>query len=64
MRKSKLALLVGASSPHGGQRARKPEITNFRIKWDKVADLALQTFVFIFTLWFMVFGTIAILHNL
>lgn len=45
-------------------RTKKPEITNFRIKWDKVADLAVQAGVVIFTVWLMVFVSIAVYVNL
>lgn len=36
----------------------KPEIKNFRVKWDKVADLAVQASVALVTVWFMVVFTV------
>lgn len=42
----------------------KPEIENFRIRWDKVADLAAITGLWAFTVWGMVLVTIAVFHNL
>lgn len=42
----------------------KPEIKNFRIRWDKVADLAAITGIWVVTAWVMVLVTITVFRNL
>ena len=41
----------------------KPEIVNFRIKWDKVADLVVNIAVAVVMLWVMIFASIALYLN-
>lgn len=42
------------------EQKQKPVITNFRIRWDKVADLAAMTAVWVGTVWVMVLLTVTV----
>lgn len=58
-----LCPLNGGSSMRR-KTAPKPEIVNFRVRWDRVCDVLATVTVWLIMLWSMVFMTAAMVSNL